>query len=99
MAHNIAVKTGKFKAQLIRIAFFGAGIVMLASIFFGWSYLVTLFALGAASVTSAFILLGIKCDRCGVSYFHDPAISGWNITGVNLLKPVRSQCRKCGAER
>jgi hypothetical protein len=44
------------------------------------------------------VIISLKCRTCGVSYFFEPANNSWNITGVNLLKRVRSKCLNCGAE-
>ena len=87
------------KARAAQIAFFSAAIVMLASTWLGWPLAVTLSALVISAGAAAFVQLSLRCRSCGVNYFFDPSMGGWNITGVNLLKPVQSRCPKCGAER
>lgn len=81
------------------MAFFSAGIVLLSSIWFGWPLAVTLLALFIVAMAAGLVQLSFKCRNCGVGYFFDPAISGWNFTGANMLKPVQSRCPKCGADR
>lgn len=87
------------KARAAQVMFFGAGVVMLASIWLGSPLALTLFALVVCAAAAGFAQLGLKCRSCGVSYFFDPAVRGWNITGMNMLKRVQACCPKCGAAR
>lgn len=73
---------------------------MLLTVNFGWGGLYGLVAAVAATLPfSASFMFDFRCKVCGASYFFDPSISEWNITGVNMWKPVQSRCPKCGAER
>ncbi len=72
---------------------------MLTSILLGWSWFVAVPALIVGATLAAVMQLGMKCRSCGVSYFFDPAISSWNVTGVNLLKPAKAECPNCGMQR
>jgi hypothetical protein len=87
------------KARTAQIVFFVAGAVLLASVYFGWSWFVAVPALLVGATLAAIMQLGMRCRSCGVSYFFDPTISSWNVTGVNFLKPAAKRCLKCGAER
>jgi hypothetical protein len=41
----------------------------------------------------------LKCRQCGVSYFYSSKSTSRDFSGVDLLRPVPSQCQKCGARR
>lgn len=71
----------------------------LASIWLGWPIIITIFAVAVSGAAAALAQLGLKCHKCGVSYFFDPTMNGWNFTGVNMLKPVAVRCSRCGASR
>ena len=87
-------------ARFVQAGFFITGISALAVVFFGiggWLGFVVAFA--ATMPFAALIILGMKCACCGVSYYFAPSRGGWNITGVNMLRVVGTQCRKCGTAR
>ncbi len=88
-----------WRARAAQFGVLALGAVMLISIYFGLPIVFTVTALLAAASLVPAILGGIKCHRCGVSYFFDQSMSSWNISGVNLLKPCKPDCPKCGAGR
>ncbi|MBZ9648966.1 hypothetical protein K9B33_15580 [Sphingobium sp. 3R8] len=89
-----------FAARIVQAGFFFSGLIFLAIVFFGVGGIGgAVLALALTMPFSAIIISGCKCRACGVSYYFSPSEAGWNFTGVNLLKPVESNCRKCGAGR
>lgn len=82
------------------MGFFVTGVSLLLTIYLGLGGLPG--ALLAVTVTmpfALFVMFGLKCSSCGVSYYFDTQVSAWNMTGVNLLRPVRPVCSKCGKSR
>ena len=87
-------------ARLVQIGFFAATVAMFLTVYFGWGGTAGMFVAVAATIPfSIAVIHGMKCPNCGVSYYFDANNRGWNVTGVNLLKPVKPRCAKCGAAR
>ena len=87
-------------ARLVRAGFFVTGLAFLVIMFFGiCGWMGFGLALALTTPFSALIIFGMKCPGCGVSYYFSPSNNGSNLTGVNMLAPVATQCRNCGATR
>lgn len=99
LVHSIMMTKKLWRARAAQFGVLALGAVMLISIYFGLPIVFTVTALLAAASLVPAILGGMKCHRCGVSYFFDQSMSSWNISGVNLLKPCKPDCPKCGAGR
>ena len=61
----------------------------------GIGMLFILFTFGVGGMTAMFI----RCSSCKVSYFYDPRGIIKDFGGVDLLKPVKPNCPKCGKDR
>lgn len=86
-------------ARIVQIGFWTAGLTFLSVVYFGAGGVAGMGVALVATVPFVIAVMTLRCRKCGVSYFFDPAINSWNISGVNLLKPVKPRCPKCGAER
>lgn len=96
LRHHPIMNTARF----VQAGFFVTGISALAVVFFGiGGWLGLAVSLAVTMPFSALIMFGMKCKHCGVSYYFEPSKGGVNITGVNMLRVVSAQCRKCGASR
>ncbi|WP_374395946.1 hypothetical protein [Sphingopyxis sp.] len=87
-------------ARFVQAGFFITGIFALVAIYLGiGGWLGLIVAIAATMPFSAAIIFGMRCSHCGVSYYFASSKNGWNLTGVNLFRPVGQQCPKCGAAR
>ena len=87
-------------ARFVQAGFLTTGAAFLAVIFLGIGGLIGMaVALFLAIPFAAIIMFGMKCASCGVSFFHVPSKGGWNIPGVNMMRPVSKRCPKCGNAR
>lgn len=81
-------------AQLMQALFIVNSILFIGSIVLDYPiFISSIFLL--TQCLFAIIVFFLKCKKCGVNYFFDPAIKQWNITGINLLKPLQSHCMNC----
>jgi len=85
-------------AKFIQIGFWTTGITFLGVVYRGAGGIGGMALALAATMPFVLTVMAMKCRKCGVSYFFDPGINSWNISGVNLLKPVKSRCPNCGAD-
>ena len=99
LIHRSRMTSKLQKARAAQFGFLAAGATFLAAIPLGLPLALTASALLVGGSLAALIIIGLKCRGCGVSYFFDPNIGNWNISGVNLLKPISTKCGKCGAAR
>lgn len=92
--------TGSLRfARAVQVSFALSGLVFLTLTYFGsfglWGMAVPLASCIACVITA----MMLKCHKCGVSYYFDPSTASWSMAGINLLRPVKRKCPKCGAER
>ena len=87
-------------ARFVQAGFFVTGLIFLLVVFFNIGGLVGMaLSLAMSMPFSGLIMFGMKCPKCGVSYYFANSKAGTNLTGVNMFKPVAEHCRKCGAIR
>ena len=86
-------------ARVVQVGFWGTGLTFLSVVYSGVGGPVGMLMALGATMPFIFGVLALRCKTCGVSYFFDAAINSWNISGVNLLKPVKAHCPSCGAFR
>lgn len=86
-------------ARVVQVGFWITGLIFLAVVYSGYGGVVGMGISLAATVPFVWGVFALRCKNCGVSYYYDPALRTWNISGVNLLKTVKPQCSKCGAPR
>lgn|GEM_PF-2867117 len=86
-------------ARLAQFSFLGFGACAMLMMFLNvggrFGFMVPIIMASAALL----YILTFRCKNCGVSYYFSPKGISPNLSGVNLLKLVRSQCPNCGANR
>lgn len=84
-------------ARTVQAGFWITGLTFLTMIYFDVGGIQgTAVALLATLPFITSIIFLLKCERCGVSYYFDPSMALWNISGVNLIKAAPLRCAKCG---
>lgn len=86
-------------ARLTQTGFWLSGLAFLLITYKGWFGLWGIIISLSVCTFFHFAVMTLKCSQCCVSYFFDPLIASWNMGGINLFRPVKGKCPKCGAKR
>lgn len=86
-------------AKFCHFGFFASVIIsfFIASKMNGDSFLPILVA-GPILVPFSFMVMSIKCSKCGESYFYYYGDT-FGVSKINLLVPLSKKCRNCGFDR
>lgn len=84
-------------ARFVQTGFWVSGVMILLAVYSRGMDDIYFWLIGAiGALFTNWAVFGLKCERCGVSYFYDSLWKSWNITGIDIGTPVKPYCKKCG---
>ena len=86
-------------AQAVQAGFWISGFSFLVITYTGFKGALGMVSAMSLCIVFFIVAMTLKCRACGVSFYFDLSINSWNISGINLFKPVKKECPKCGALR